>query len=250
MGGFPSRVRPIGSAGDSSWFTAGAYQSRPRPGELPGDASGRARHAARYPARSGTGSVPLVLHIDPSIQTDRLWFRPYLASDRATVLDLFGRADVTRYLPFGPATETTVDAILERRMARTTIEHEGDGILALAVLRATDMPVGEMMLRYESQEHRTGEVGWTIHPDHQGQGLATEGAGAFLRLGFERLDLHRITANCDPRNAASIRVMERLGMRREAHLHEAFLSQGGWTDELIYAILRAEWEATAGDRAR
>jgi len=185
-----------------------------------------------------------MLQLDPSVDTERLSFRTYVATDRSTLLDLFGRPDVTRHLPFGPATELTVDAILERRMAKASIEHEGDGILALAILRGPDVPVGEMMLRFVSEEHATGEVGWTIHPDHQGQGLATEGAGAFLRLGFEGLDLHRITAGCDPRNRASRRVMERIGMRREAHFREAFRSQGAWTDELIYAILRSEWEGT------
>ena len=187
-----------------------------------------------------------MLRIDAAIETERLRFRPYEASDRSTLLELFGRPEVTRYLPFGPATEDTVDAILERRLARTAIEHEGDGLLALAVLRDTGVPVGELMLRYTSEEHRTGEIGWSIHPDHQGQGLATEGARAFLRLGFEGLDLHRVTAECDPRNIASIRVMERLGMRREGHLREAFLAQGVWTDELVYAILRAEWESSVG----
>ena len=109
------------------------------------------------------------------------------------------------------------------------------------------MQVGEVMLRYLSEGERTGELGWTVHPAHQGRGYATEGARAFMRLGFERLDLHRITASCDARNEASVRVMERLGMRREAHFREAFLTQGVWSDELIYAILRSEWDTRPRD---
>ena len=66
--------------------------------------------------------------------------------------------------------------------------------------------------------------------------------GALLRLGFEDLGLHRIAARCDARNTASARVMERSGMRHEAHLVQSEFIKNEWTDELIYAILRSEWE--------
>ena len=186
-----------------------------------------------------------MLAIDEPIETERLLIRRYVASDRASLLALFGSADVTRYLAFGPATDDTIDSTLERRVARSSIEREGDGILGAVTLRSTGVLVGEVMLRYLREEERTGELGWTVHPDHQGQGYATESARAFMRLGFEGLDLHRITASCDARNEASVRVMERLGMRREAYFREAFLTHGVWSDELVYAILRSESEAGA-----
>jgi RimJ/RimL family protein N-acetyltransferase len=68
-------------------------------------------------------------------------------------------------------------------------------------------------------------------------------ARLLLRLGFEDLGLHRIAARCDARNTASARVMERAGLRREAHLVQSEFVKGEWTDELIYAILRSEWAA-------
>jgi RimJ/RimL family protein N-acetyltransferase len=69
-----------------------------------------------------------------------------------------------------------------------------------------------------------------------------------LRLGFEGLGLHRIVARCDARNTASARVMERNGMRREAHLLQNQFLKGEWIDELIYAILRGDWEARQAPR--
>jgi RimJ/RimL family protein N-acetyltransferase len=186
-----------------------------------------------------------MLDLDTPLETRRLRIRRYDATDRASLMSLFGTADMTRYLAFGPATEETIDATLERRIARSSIEKEGDGILGAAVLRSTGVLVGEFMLRYTSAAAQAGELGWSVHPDHHGQGYATEGARAFMRLGFEGLDLHRATASCDARNEASIRVMERLGMRREACFREAFLTDGVWSDELVYAILRSEWEAGA-----
>ena len=81
--------------------------------------------------------------------------------------------------------------------------------------------------------------------DAQGRGLATEGAREMLRAGFSELGLHRIVADCDTRNAASLRVMARLGMRREAELVENELLKGEWTSEIVCAILESEWRRDA-----
>jgi RimJ/RimL family protein N-acetyltransferase len=103
--------------------------------------------------------------------------------------------------------------------------------------------VGDCVLFWHSEEHAQGEIGYVLNPAHHGRGLATEAATALLRLGFEGLGMHRITGRLDARNTASARVLERIGMRREAHLVENEFVKGEWTDELIYAMLRAEWEA-------
>ena len=95
----------------------------------------------------------------------------------------------------------------------------------------------------KSREHHQGEIGYVLHPDHQGNGYATEAAAVMLRLGFEELGLHRIVGRLDARNAASARVLERLGMRLEAHLRENEFVKGEWVSELIYAVLASEWRA-------
>ncbi len=64
-----------------------------------------------------------------------------------------------------------------------------------------------------------------------------------LELGFGRVDLHRIFARCDVGNAASWRLMERLGMRREAHFREHAIFKGRWDEEFHYALLQREWIA-------
>jgi RimJ/RimL family protein N-acetyltransferase len=83
-----------------------------------------------------------------------------------------------------------------------------------------------------------------LHPEHHGRGLAGEAAAVLLRLGFEDLGLHRVIGRfdgrCDGRNTASAKVMERLGMRREAHFRQNELVKGEWCDELVYAILAEE----------
>ena len=92
-----------------------------------------------------------------------------------------------------------------------------------------------------SQEHRSGEFGCVIGPEHQGRGYATEACELMMRLGFVDLRLHRMVARCDARNTASARVLEKLGLRREAHFVENEFIKGEWTDEVVYATLATEW---------
>jgi RimJ/RimL family protein N-acetyltransferase len=128
------------------------------------------------------------------------------------------------------------------RPSRATLEDEGGSLNLAAVLRDGGILVGDVVLFWRSREHRAGEVGFIFHPDHGGRGLATEVTEEMHRLGFEGLGLHRIIGRCDRRNAGSARLMERLGMRREAHFGRNQLIKGEWADELVYALLEEEWQ--------
>lgn len=177
------------------------------------------------------------------LKTARMILRPYEMGDLAALHDLFGREDVCRYLMWEPMDLDQARALLERRVRQTRIEAEAEAILLAAVDAETGRVIGEFMLRFTSEKHRQGEVGWSVHPDVQGRGLATEGAREMLRLGFDELGLHRIVADCDPRNVASLRVMEHLGMRREAEFVENEFVKGEWIGEIVCAMLESEWRA-------
>jgi RimJ/RimL family protein N-acetyltransferase len=90
---------------------------------------------------------------------------------------------------------------------------------------------------------RQAEVGYIFHPDYSGHGYATEAARAMLSAGFTEFGFHRIFARLDAENTASANVCRRLGMRQEAHLIENDFFAERWTSELVFAILRREWEA-------
>jgi RimJ/RimL family protein N-acetyltransferase len=102
--------------------------------------------------------------------------------------------------------------------------------------------VGDVNLEWLSEYHQQGEIGYVFNPEFHGHGLATEATAEMLRLGFADLGLHRIIGRCDGRNPASARVMERLGMRLEAHFRQNEIFKGEWGDELVYAILADEWK--------
>jgi len=176
-------------------------------------------------------------------RTARLTLRAYEPGDLAFLHSMFGREDVCRYLPWTPMDIEQARAKLDLRLRQTHLEVDGDPLVLAAVETATGRQVGEFMLRLISSQSRQREIGWSIHPDAQGRGLATEGGAEMLRLGFDGSGLHRIVAGSDPRNVASIRVMERLGMHREALFTESEFLKGEWADDAIYAILESEWRS-------
>ncbi len=188
-------------------------------------------------------TIRRMLRPSEPIRTERLLLRPFTVEDLDAVAAIVGRDDVNRYLYAGPRTRAEAAAALEQLRANDRIDESHDS-LVLAAEHPEHGVIGYVLLRLTSREHRQGEIGYVVHPDHHGHGYATEAAAVMLRLGFEELDLHRIVAQLDARNAASARVAVRLGMRREAHLRENEFVKGEWADELIFAMLRAEWPPT------
>lgn len=184
------------------------------------------------------------------IQTERLLLRPFVDDehDLDALFAMQSRPDVTRYLYYEPRTREEVQQGLSARAALRWFEHEGDVLRLAVVLPESSALIGELTLVWSSQEHRQGELGYIVNPEFQGHGYATEATRELFPLGFDRLGLHRIVGQCDGRNTASARVMERLGMRREAHLVQNEWVKGEWTDELIYALLAEEWRQQAAVR--
>lgn len=182
------------------------------------------------------------------VRTDRLQLRTFGPDDLAALCAFEARPEVMRYLYWADPGREAIRERLERRIASTRIAQEGD-CLMLAVLRTdTDELIGHVMLRLASEQHRQGELGYVFHPDHHGHGYATEACAPVLGIGFGPLGLHRIFGRADARNAASIALMNRLGMHQQSHLVENEFVKGEWTDEVECAVLAHEWAASLSPR--
>jgi RimJ/RimL family protein N-acetyltransferase len=180
--------------------------------------------------------------IDWPVCTERLEIRP------ATVEDLeptwtFRRLDeVSEWITRRPATfEEYAEAFLDPDALSKTlvIEHEREIVGDLM------LSVGNPWSQREVAERAVGvqaELGWTISPAYSGRGFGTEAARALLRICFEGLGLRRVTAECFAANEASWRIMESIGMRREAHtVRDSLHRSGEWLDGYAYALLAEEW---------
>lgn len=172
------------------------------------------------------------------LQTARLVLRPMTPADWPAIHRYMSDPVVTRWLPAGLMDEAQTQA--------WTRKNAGRSAKAVAVIeRASGQLVGHIDF-HPWFGHATHEIGWAIAADRQGRGYATEAARAMIDFAFAALRCHRMIATCQPQNVASWRVMERLGMRREAHfLQGLYRPTGEWWDEYFYALLAAEHVAAS-----
>ena len=189
------------------------------------------------------------------ITTARLRLRPLTTADVPALLSYRGRADICRYLPFEPMTREVLLGRLAGDFARTELTAPGQGLTLGVESAGAESPaddpigagppagqlVGDVVLMFHNEVHRAGEVGYVFAPQFHGRGYATEAVAALLDLAFGGLGLHRVVARIDARNAASAKLAERLGLRREAHFVSNEMFKGEWTDEVVYAMLADDW---------
>lgn len=179
----------------------------------------------------------------PELRTARLVLRPFVAADAAAVVPLVSPREVAATLeamphPYPPDAAAPWIASHAAGAASGTdytwaVTRLSDGVLLAAVrlqvLRA----------------HRRGEMGYWVGLPFWGQGIMSEAAGRVLAHAFDDLDLHRVQAFSLPENGGSVRVLEKLGFRREGVLRDYVLKWGTCQDRAMYGLLRDEWAAAA-----
>jgi RimJ/RimL family protein N-acetyltransferase len=175
------------------------------------------------------------------LETERLLIRPFEAGDLPAMQALHGDAEVARWLLNEPRTPDEARVHLERKIAGAALVEDGDWLSAAGVSREDGGFVADLGMRLVSSEHRCVEIGYVVNPAYAGRGYATEGAAALVRLAFEEFGMHRVIGRVEPRNTGSARVLEKLGMRVEAHFVENEWIKGEWQSELVFAILDREW---------
>jgi ribosomal-protein-alanine N-acetyltransferase len=173
------------------------------------------------------------------IVTERLVIRRYTHDDIPDVRRFASQPSVAK------VTSTRIQATEEGVRKYIDLQNsyqpfEMDEVFELAIERKEDGRVIGF-LGFIRQDHGQGEMGWALGEEYRGQGYATEAARALMDYGFTSLGLHRIHADTGTDNAASWRIMERLGMRREGLLRGAVYEEGKWVDRYVYGILVDEW---------
>jgi RimJ/RimL family protein N-acetyltransferase len=182
--------------------------------------------------------------------TDRLALRPLTLDDVDAVHAYRSLPEVVLHLSHDVLSREQVLTRIAQRVERGRACAD-EPLLALAVEeQRTGRVVGDVMLRLEPchsvvstpAREWEGTIGYALHPDVQGRGLAAEAAAELLAIGFRDLGLRRITADAYADNIASNRVLRRIGMRHEATIRAKSLGKdGAWLDDNMWALLREEW---------
>lgn len=175
-----------------------------------------------------------------TLQSERLIIRNFTSEDGGDLFEYLSRTDVLTYEPGEPESEETC-----RYLAA---EHaEGDFFLAVCLNESGKMIGHLFMAQQEPLAFDTWEIGYVFNPLYGGQGYATESAHRLIHWLFTEKKAHRVMALCDPRNAPSWKLLERLGMRKEAvYRQKAFFHRDAdgspiWHDAYEYAVLAEEW---------
>jgi RimJ/RimL family protein N-acetyltransferase len=173
------------------------------------------------------------------IATERLVLRRFRAADAEPLAAYRSDPDVARYQSW------TAPVPIEEARAIVASLEKGDpdlpGWFQFAVEHTGDRAlIGDVGVDLH-ENRRQAEIGFTLAAAYQGRGFAAEAVRAVLDHLFRVRGLHKVSAECDARNTASARLLERVGFTREGLLRKHTWIKGGWTDDLLYGVLAEEW---------
>ena len=173
------------------------------------------------------------------ITTRRLHLRELVAADELGIHAYASDPQVSRYDVWGPNDAAASRTYLDTCLTEQVPWPRAQMTLAIELLAEPGL-IGTIRLTIKDAPNKTADMGYSINRKYWGKGYATEAAGVVVDAAFRHMGLHRVWAVCDTRNHASYRVMEKLGMRREALYRRDVLQKGEWRDTYLYAVLAQE----------
>lgn len=179
------------------------------------------------------------------MMTGRLLLRPLRDRDAELVYRYRSIDEISCYQAWIPADRAEVREFIDK-MSRIEPDTPGTWYQLAICLRESGELIGDCGLHFPAASDFEAEIGITLAPEHQGRGYAAEALGLLFEYLFESLQKHRVFCSVDPRNHASLRLMERAGMRKEAHFRKSLRIRGSWVDDVVYALLEEEWRANSG----
>ena len=176
------------------------------------------------------------------LESERLEYRKYKAEDFQTFYDMLSNLKNVEYRSSEPKSEEDVIKYLQWGM-QCAEQTPCVNYRYAVVLKETGETIGSCELAFTDKD--PAELAWELHRNYWGKGYGTEIGRTLLQLGFEKLGLRRIIADCNKLNKGSYRIMEKIGMRREAHFVKCYRGNSAlhhqWCDKYQYAILKDEW---------
>ncbi len=175
-----------------------------------------------------------------NLETARLILRHFTDADLVPFMAYRNDPDVARYQGWEGISEAEAHAfIAEQKLVQPGVP--GQWLQIAIEFKETGTLAGDCALKIDEHDERQAEIGYTLARAYQGKGIAFEAVSRVLDYAFRALELHRVIAITDSENAASIALLERLGLRREGHFIQNVWFKRKWADEYLYAVLQHEW---------
>jgi len=165
--------------------------------------------------------------------------------DTPALLEVFSDPEVMRYTSL-PVHETEADI---QRLLDQIQKGFLDGSLFQWGVEIEDRIVGTCTLARINRAHKRAEVGFILGRAFWGRRVMSRALPLLISFAFDQLRLHRLEADVDPRNTASIRILEKSGFQREGLMRQRYFSAGEWQDGIMYALLAEERGRARQDRA-
>ena len=176
-----------------------------------------------------------------NLHTSRLLIRNFRNEDLDSFLTYRNDPEVAKYQGWSvPYTRRNGKALIAE-MIEIPIPKQGQWLQLALEIKETGEMIGDIGVRIYANDPRQAIVGFTVASAYWQMGYGTESMTALLEYLFNALELHRVSADCDTRNTASWKLLEKLGFRREGHFIENYFDNGMYVDEYHYGILRREW---------
>lgn len=173
------------------------------------------------------------------ISTERLFLRGIRMSDAESMFKYRSNPKIYKFQSWKPQSLHDVKDFISNKISKEP-DRPGTWFQMGIFIKNKEEMIGDLGINFIS-DGRQCEIGYTLALEYQGKGYATEALEAVIDYLFHNLNKHRIIASVDPRNEKSIKLLERIGMRKEAHFKKSVFMNEEWTDDLIYAILNEEW---------
>lgn len=177
----------------------------------------------------------------PEIITPRLALRDLEPSDGPRIFSYHRRPEVARFQSWGTDSVDSIQTYI-RGLAAIEPGTPGKWYQVGIFLLDGGKLIGDTGFHVLEHDPEQAEIGITLAPDFQGQGYASEALKALLSYIFTTQGKHRVFASVDPRNASSMKLLERIGMRKEAHFVRGLWFRGEWVDDVVFALLGEEWQ--------
>ena len=174
------------------------------------------------------------------IETERLFLRPVKKKDAIKLFNYRSDSVTNKYQGWIPKNLDDTYEFIKKTSSKIDVV---DSWFQFVIIENDSYKIiGDMGIHFGDAEKKQVEIGITLNTNQQGKGFATEALKGTINFLFEKLDKHRIIGSIDPRNINSIKLLERVGFRKEAHFRESLLINGEWVDDLVYALLKKEWK--------